>query len=534
MINSTLILIAAGVIAFIAIVAYASTRLKNVPPNGAIIRSGLGSGDKQAIFLQGSVLALPIVHEINTLLFNQHQVELSVSGIDSQGISTKIDANLSFKFGDTEADIRRAAQRFLKHSDEKLENSIKKAVEASLLGVISSLTVEESYRDKEKLSDLILKVVESKLLEQGIVVDALNVNDVMTPSKTIIDSSGRPIEVNYLEEIGKPALERAKREASIAASDAKNKSEAARIAQERATAALTRDLEIQKAQFQADTDREKAIANSARSIAEAEQDVKVAELEQMALTKKALVEQERLDIEVHKPADAQAYKLRIEAQAARDANIFRAEAAKQTAVADAEGKAQSQKIAAEADKVSRELKATADARAVELAAAADAKRVEMKAKADSEAITLHGNAEAEAILAKGKAKAESEEAQAAALAGHTDASIRFLAVQALPEVVRASAEAVAGIDNYTVISTDGASDASKQTNRLLTEGSALLGIDLKSILGGLAGGLAGSMAHAGHPAVVGAPAVEGASDSSKEYHKAKEAADTQSVEDSKA
>lgn len=498
MINSTLILIAAGVIALIAIVGYASTRLKNVPPNGAIIRSGVGSGDKQAIFLQGSVLILPIVHEAHELSFAQHQVELSVSGIDSQGISTKIDANLSFKFGDTEVDIRRAAQRFLKHSDEKLENSIKKAVEASLLGVISSLTVEESYRDKEKLSDLILKVVESKLLEQGIVVDALNVNDVMTPSKVITDPTGKAFEVNYLEEIGKPSLERAKREASIAASEAKNKSEAARIAQEKATAALARDLDIQEAQFQADVDREKAIANSARSIAEAEQDVKVAELEQKALVQKALVEQERLDIEVHKPADAQAYKLRTEAQANRDANVFRAEAAKRTAIADAEGKAESLKISAEADKVSRELDAAAGARAIELEAIANAKSIEVKAKADSEAITLHGVAEAGSILAIGKAKAEAEEAQAAALAGHTDASIRFLAVQALPDVVRASSEAVAGIDNYTVISTDGASDASKQANRLITEGSALLGLDLKSLLSGGVGGLAGVLAGNGH------------------------------------
>lgn len=515
-IDGTLILIAAAILVFIGIVGYASTRLKNVPPNGAIIRSGLGSGDKQAIFLQGSVLALPIVHEIHTLIFAQHQVELSVSGIDSQGISTKIDANLSFKFGDTETDIRRAAQRFLNHSDEKLENSIKKAVEASLLGVISSLTVEESYRDKEKLSDLILKVVESKLLEQGIVVDALNVNDVMTPSKVITDPTGKHFEVNYLEEIGKPSLERAKREASIAASDAKNKSEAARIAQEKATAALSRDLDIQRAQFQADVDREKAIADSARSIAEAEQDVKVAELEQKALTQKALVEQERLDIEVHKPADAQAYKLRIDAEAARDAAVFKAEAAKRTAIADAEGKAESQKISAEADKVARELNAAAAARAVELAAIADAKSVEVKAKADAEAITLHGNAEADAILAKGKAKAESEEAQAAALAGHTDASLRFLAVQALPEVVRASSEAVAGIDNYTVISTDGASDASKQANRLLTEGSALLGLDLKSILGGLAGGFAGSLANNGPAAVSAVPLVEAPEDSQED------------------
>lgn len=497
-IDGTLVVIAAVVVALIAIVGYASTRLKNVPPNGAIIRSGVGSGDKQAIFLQGSVLILPIVHEAHELSFAQHQVELSVSGIDSQGISTKIDANLSFKFGDTETDIRRAAQRFLNHSDEKLENSIKKAVEASLLGVISSLTVEESYRDKEKLSDLILKVVESKLLEQGIVVDALNVNDVMTPSKIITDPTGKQFEVNYLEEIGKPSLERAKREASIAASDAKNKSEAARIAQEKATAALARDLDIQKAQFQADVDREKAIADSAKSIAEAEQDVKVAELEQKALVQKALVEQERLDIEVHKPADAQAYKLRTEAQAARDANIFRAEAAKQTAVADAEGKAKSKTISAEADKVARELEAAGNARAVELGAIAAAKSVEVKAKADAESVTLHGEAEASSILARGKAKAEADAAQAAALTGHTEASLRFLAVQALPEVVKASSAAIAGIDNYTVISTDGASDASKQANRLLTEGSALLGLDLKSILSGGVGGLAGALAGNGH------------------------------------
>ncbi|EKB47234.1 hypothetical protein B879_04168 [Cecembia lonarensis LW9] len=76
-----------------------------------------------------------------------------------------------------------------------------------------------------------------------------------------------------------------------------------------------------------------------------------------------------------------------------------------------------------------------------------------------------------------------------ALTGHNEASLAFLAISALPEIVKASSDAVAGIDNYTVISSDGASDAVKQANRVVTEGLAMIkgstDIDIAGMLSGL-------------------------------------------------
>lgn len=75
----------------------------------------------------------------------------------------------------------------------------------------------------------------------------------------------------------------------------------------------------------------------------------------------------------------------------------------------------------------------------------------------------------------------------------------------MPEIVRAAAEPMSNIDNFTVISTDGASDSTKQVGRIVTEIPELLksalGIDLTAMLGGYVGGKT-----AGHEIEAAAPA----------------------------
>lgn len=62
----------------------------------------------------------------------------------------------------------------------------------------------------------------------------------------------------------------------------------------------------------------------------------------------------------------------------------------------------------------------------------------------------------------------------------------------LPEIIRAAAEPIASIDTLTVVSTDGASATTKTVGQMLGEGTevveSLTGLDVSSILAGLAGG----------------------------------------------
>lgn len=65
----------------------------------------------------------------------------------------------------------------------------------------------------------------------------------------------------------------------------------------------------------------------------------------------------------------------------------------------------------------------------------------------------------------------------------------------LPEIIRAAAEPIASIDTLTVVSTDGASAMTKTVGQVLGEGTevveSLTGLDVISILAGLAGGRRG-------------------------------------------
>ncbi|MFC5099136.1 flotillin domain-containing protein [Amycolatopsis plumensis] len=98
-----------------------------------------------------------------------------------------------------------------------------------------------------------------------------------------------------------------------------------------------------------------------------------------------------------------------------------------------------------------------------LEATGKAESVKLEANADAEATSVKGLSEAKSIEAVGAAKASAAEARAKALNGYDSNALTFELAARLPEIVRAAAEPMSNIDNYTVISTDGASDATSKS-----------------------------------------------------------------------
>ncbi|MGH3665989.1 MAG: flotillin domain-containing protein, partial [Egibacteraceae bacterium] len=107
-------------------------------------------------------------------------------------------------------------------------------------------------------------------------------------------------------------------------------------------------------------------------------------------------------------------------------------------------------------------------------------------EAIAQAVQREGEAEATAILAKGQADAEAMDRKAQAFREYGDAAVLDLVVGVLPDVVRAAAEPISGVDKMTVISTDGASQLSRNVASNLEQGlqigSDLTGLDLRSLL----------------------------------------------------
>lgn len=468
-IDSTVLAVVTIVIAFVAIGGFIASRLRTVPSNEVLIVVGKGLGKKKGagpegvdahdqIYFSGRALVLPVLQKAFSLSLKQRQVPLNVTGQDKNFIKVNVVASMNYKFLDKPADVRKAAQRFLTHSDAELNHSMQQSIEGSLRSIVGSMTIEDINSNRAQFQNEVLSSAKIELAEQGIHVDVLNISDIQTPGST------------YLEDLAKPEAARVRQIASVREAEARQASEFARINTETNVAEKDKELKIKKAGFQAETDRQQAVADAAGQISKAEQDVQVARLEREALTQQALVEAERLDITEKKPADAAAYAARVKAEGERDA-----------AKAKAEGTAYEKTTMARASKEATVLEATGKAESVKL-----------EANADAEATSVKGTAEAASIEAVGAAKASAAEARAKALNGYDSNALAFELAARLPEIVRAAAEPMSNIDNYTVISTDGASESTKQIGNVLTELPALIksatGIDIMSVVSGMAGG----------------------------------------------
>src|SRR5919199_823430 len=126
-----------------------------------------------------------------------------------------------------------------------------------------------------------------------------------------------------------------------------------------------------------------------------------------------------------------------QAEAERDTAIRRAIAMREAAVAQAQ--ADQERVIAQSASQARQAEATRD--------------LEVK-KAEYEAsVRQQGTAEAEIVRAKGQAEADAMHVRAEAYQEYNQAAVLDKLIGSMPEVVRALAQSLAGVDKITVVST---------------------------------------------------------------------------------
>jgi len=184
-----------------------------------------------------------------------------------------------------------------------------------------------------------------------------------------------------------------------------------------------------KTAYQAEIDSQSAQSAQAGPLADAEARKQVVVQETEVADLEAQREEKRLETTVKKPADAEAYRLRVEAVGQREARVELAEAQKREV----------------------ELRAEADARRVQLDATAQAKRTREVGEAEAAATAAKGEAEGASIRAMGLAEAEAIAKRAEALEKESDAVIGQQLAEQLPQIVEAAAKAFANVDNLTVL-----------------------------------------------------------------------------------
>jgi flotillin len=408
-------------------------------PNEALLISGSKARNRDTQFRivtgHGSFV-MPVKQKARVLSLALREAEIVEDCITNQGIRLNVRAVAAFKVGDDSASIANAARRFLSEQD-RMEVLVGRVFAGHLRSIVGGLTVEQIIRERDRVAQEIKDGSHGEMEKLGIVVDALEIQEIE-------DASG------YISNLAAPHAAAVASQARVARAQADQQA----AEQEQAAAAMKaqyeRDLRIKQSGFLAETEEASARAAQAGPLAEARASQEVIEQQTALAQRRVDLAAQRLEAEVRRPADAEAYKQRTLAEAERDHAKF-----------TAEGLAYKQRTLAEAERDQAKFSAEGEAfRRTTLAAA------------EAEAVRVQAEAEAFSQRTTAQAQADANRAQAASLAeGNQELIAANRVVEALPALAAAAAEGIAG-SNLTIL--NGAEGVSQVVAGLIGQGLTIL------------------------------------------------------------
>jgi flotillin len=446
------LVIVVAVVAVLLILNLYGRMYRKVGPNQALIVYGAGG---QRILTGGGTLVIPLVQE--SKLFSLELMSFDVAPqqnlYTNQGVSVRVEAVTQLKVRSDRDSILTAAEQFLSKSPDEREGMIRLVMEGHLRGIVGQLTIEQIVKEPEMVSEKMRSTSSADLAKMGLEVVSFTIKEVRD-------------ENDYITNMGRPEIERIKKEANIAA------------------ALALRDTQIQQASATREAAVAKSNADQTRVEAEAASETKQAEFQRDLAVKRAEYDAEvkKQEMTASKASDLQAQivQQQIVAEAAKAQQIDRtAQIAVQQAEANRRqveleatvikaAEAEKQRVAALADAERQRMSLEAEGRAAALRAqaAAEAEAAKVRGAADAEATRLRGLAEAEVIKAKGEAEAGAMRNKAAAYNEYNQAAVLDKVITNLPEVVRAIAEPLAKVDKISIVSTGGANGGNLGASRV--------------------------------------------------------------------
>ena len=465
--------------------------------NEVLIVSGLG---KVKTRTGGGIFVLPILQKTQKMTLENIQVDFTsrqeIPTKDAIHVLVDAVANMSISIDPERQAI--AASKFAGYTTSQIRDIVIPVLEGNIRGIISQTMFEDLIRgDKKVFAERIQENVTPNLADMGIDLTTFNIQNFS-------DKNG------VIRDLGIENIEKIKKEASIAAANAKAEVAVAQAKADKAAndakveaateiAKKQTEFAVQKAQMQEQADTAQAKADAAKAI-EAENQRKAREIAEaeanLARQEKAIELQERevaiqerkLEAEVKKTAEAKKY---AEAQAA-EAKAYAAQKAAEADLYEREKLAEAARIEAEKKAAADLALATAEAEAQKKLAEA----IEAEGKARAAAKQAEGLAEAEAIRAKAEAEAKGMLEKAEALKQYGDAAKQQMeldAIKVLYEQLPAIAEAIGkGYQgaNIHVIGNDAGQLAGNMMSGItqIAEGfKGATGMDLTSLVGGMLG-----------------------------------------------
>ena len=435
------------IVALIVIVFVVLKTWKKVPNDHAAVIVGLG---KPKVFTGGGVFLIPLLQRMDVITLETLSLDVNIQNVKtSLGVPINADGYVILKVKADETNILTAMQMFYCNDENRTKNKIVEQVqslcEGKLREIVSTMTVEEIYDDREKFSASVTEIASKALSEIGLELKSFTIND-------ITDND------DYIVSLGRAQIAKVKAEASIAeaeanktqqiqTAEARKLGEQARLAAETAIAESEKDKELKLQAFRKEQETKRAESDAAYQIQEniTSKDVTSTEMDASVLREQRAKEVTEAQIQVQIAAEQKNIELAQKRAERKAAEL------QETVVKPAEAAQRETELRAEAAKIQAIKEAQAEAEAKKLDAEAEAAMISQRGQAEAEAIAARGQAEAEAIRAKGLAEAEALEKKAEALAKMNEAGKLQMVMDILPAFAQAIAEPMSKIGNVTVI-----------------------------------------------------------------------------------
>ncbi|MDR2899530.1 MAG: flotillin family protein [Clostridiales bacterium] len=423
---------------------------RKVPQDKALVVTGL----KKRVISGGGGLVIPIFERTDRISLENMKIEVKTTGaLTEQGVDIIADGVAVIKVKSDKESILASVEQFNTGNEARtiavIEDIAKDVLEGKLREIISKMTVEEIYKDREKFASQVQEVAALDLAEMGLEIKAFTIRDIS-------DDNG------YLQALGKKRISEVKRDAQIAEAEAARETkiktaeanrlgEEARLVSETQIAEASKEKELRVQAYRREQESSKAIADLAYEI-EANRVKKEVTETQMQIE---IVRREK-EIEVNRVnKDLAETEMQIE--------ILRKQ--KETELADQEAARREKELEATVVKVAdaeryRLEKAAEAAKFRDIAdAQARAESIRLEGIARSEAKKLEGMAEVEIIREKGKAEAEAMLKKAEAFKLYNDAAVTQMIIEKLPDIAKSVAEPLSKTEKIVVVDNGGSANS---------------------------------------------------------------------------
>lgn len=396
---------------------------KKVPQDKALVVTGFRG---RRVITGGGGIVVPMLERTDNISLENMQIDIRIDGaLTSQGVGIVADGVAVVKVKSDRESILSAAEQFntskgLDYMLGIIAKTTQQVLEGKLREIVSRMTVEEIYKDRETFASHVQGVAATELQSMGLELKVLTIKDIS-------DKNG------YLEALGKPRIAEVKRDAQIAeanatketkvkTAEANREGEAARIQSETMIAEANKEKELKVQSYNKDQQTAKAEADLAYDI---KANIVKKEVAETAMQVEIVKKQKEIEL-----AEQEALRREKELEATvkkqADADIYQA-----TKVADA---SKYREVAA---------------------AEARSRAIEMEGEAKAKAKRAEGMAEVEIIKAKGEAEAAAMSKKAEAFKLYNDAAVTQMIIEKLPEIANAIASPLAKTEKIVIVDNGG-------------------------------------------------------------------------------